>query len=675
MHTVTFLQDLAVVMIVAALVSIIFRIIRQPVVLGYILAGMIIGPHTPPIPLIKDQQTINTLADLGVLFLMFSLGLEFSLRRLKKVGLTALTAASIVITVMLTAGYQIGRSFHWRSMDSLFLGAMISVSSTTIIVKVLGDLGKRRAKFADIIFGILIVEDILAIVMIALLSGIAITGSLQPVRVLSTLTYLGTFLATTLIVGLIVVPRLLSYLARFHSNEITIVAVLGLCFGISLLAVKLNYSLALGAFVMGAIIAESREIEKIHSLIEPIRDMFSAIFFVAVGLLIDPALLIQYAWPITIITLVVVVGQVVSCSLGAFLAGSDTKTSLRVGMSMAQIGEFSFIIASLGLTLKVTSEFLYPIAVMVSSVTTLISPYLIRNADRFVDWFDRTAPKSLVNYLDFYTTWVGQLNKTKKNDLASRLIRKWFWQMGLNSFLTAAIFLSAAFIVKRTPAWFPQLTADPVTFRTILWLAAAILSLPFFIATFRKLQALGLLVADLTVQASRTGERAVLVRKVISDAIPLAGMLPLTVMILALSSTLLPPLRVFIVLLTVIGLLVVVLWKPFVKIYSQGQVALIETLDRQPAADKASQPSIESLLKEAQLSAILIDEASPAANKLILDLSLRNRTGASIVGIDRDGNTIINPAPQEMIKPGDQIMLLGSPEQLASAVKVFRAEG
>src|SRR5436190_3098883 len=310
MHGVALLQDLAVVMIVAGLVTILFHRFKQPVVLGYIIAGVIIGPHTPPFPLIHDQDTIQTLAELGVVFLMFSLGLEFSLRKLKKVGVTALVAAALEILLMVWVGYEVGQFFGWNRMDSIFLGAMLSISSTTIIVKALAELGKGKERFAQLIFGILIVEDMLAIVMIALLSGIAMGGSLEVRAVVETVSRLGMFLVVALVIGLLSVPRLLSYVAKFKSNEMLLVTELGLCFGVSLLAVNLGYSVALGAFVIGAVVAESRELLKIEHLMEPVRDLFSAVFFVAIGLMIQPAMLVKYWLPILVITVAVVLGKV-----------------------------------------------------------------------------------------------------------------------------------------------------------------------------------------------------------------------------------------------------------------------------------------------------------------------------------------------------------------------------
>src|SRR6185436_617122 len=436
MHAINFLQDLAVVLTVAGLVTIVFHRFKQPVVLGYIIAGIIIGPHTPPFELIHDREAINTLAELGVILLMFGLGLEFSLRKLKQVGTAAFVAAFLEILLMVWLGYEIGRAFGWKTMDSIFLGAILSISSTTIIVKALGELGKTKERFAQLIFGILIIEDILGIAMIALLSGIAMTGTLSVRDVGLTLGKLSVFLVVVLVIGLIAVPRLIGYVAKFKSHEMLLITTLGLCFAVSLLAVKLGYSVALGAFVIGAIIAEAREIHRIEQLIEPVRDMFSAIFFVAIGLLIDPQVLTDYWLPILVITVAVVVGKVLTCSFGAFIGGNDRRTSLRVGMGLAQIGEFSFIIASLGVTLKVTSGFLYPIAVAVSAITTFLTPYLIKSADGLVNWFDRAAPKPLVNTMELYTQWVGQLGAERHSNMAGKLARRWLWQIGLNVLIT-----------------------------------------------------------------------------------------------------------------------------------------------------------------------------------------------------------------------------------------------
>jgi CPA2 family monovalent cation:H+ antiporter-2 len=439
-HANTFLQDLAVIMLVAGVITVIFHRLRQPVVLGYILAGVILGPHTPPMVLIGDKHTVEMLAELGMIFLLFALGLEFNLSKLKKVGSTAIVAATAEILLMLWVGYEIGRAFDWSSMDSLFLGSMLAMSSSTIIIKAVGDLGMKREKFTQLMFGILIVEDILAIAIMALLSGIALTGSMEVGNVVGTLSKLGIFLVVALISGLLLVPRLLSYIARFNSKETLLVAVLGIFFGFSLLVTKLGYSMALGAFVIGAIMAEAKELRLIERLIEPLRDMFSAVFFVAIGMLVDPRVIVEYALPIAVITVAVVVFKVISCAAGTFATGHDARTSMRTGMGLAQIGEFSFIIASLGLSLKVTSDFLYPIAVAVSAITTLLTPYLIRSSDGVVTVLGRVLPQRLKDDLNAYTEWMQSITPPDEGRaILHAMIRRILVHVVLNFCAVAAI--------------------------------------------------------------------------------------------------------------------------------------------------------------------------------------------------------------------------------------------
>src|SRR5471030_2016792 len=333
MHAISFIQDLAVIMLVAGVVTVLFHRFKQPVVLLYIVAGFIIGPHTPPFGLILDEQTIKTLAELGVIFLMFCLVLEFSLRKLFKVGATAFIAAFLEIVLMIWIGYEIGRWFDWNTMDSLFLGAILAISSTTIIVKALNDLKMKNERFAQLIFGVLIVEDILGIGIIALLSSIAVSGTVSSGEVFSTVGKLSLFMIVALVIGILLVPRLLAYVAKFESNEMLLITVLGLCFGFCLLVVKLSYSMVLGAFLIGAIMAESRQLLKIERLIEPVRDLFSAIFFVAIGLMLDPMILLQYAWPIAVIT---VIGQAY-CSriIGSSISPMATK---KIALNRSRTG-------------------------------------------------------------------------------------------------------------------------------------------------------------------------------------------------------------------------------------------------------------------------------------------------------------------------------------------------
>ncbi|MDI2592861.1 cation:proton antiporter [Pseudomonas sp. 681] len=579
MHAISFIQDLAVIMLVAGVVTVLFHRFRQPVVLGYIVAGFIIGPHTPPFGLIHDEQTIKTLAELGVIFLMFCLGLEFSLRKLFKVGATAFIAAFLEIVLMIWIGYEIGRWFDWNTMDSLFLGAILAISSTTIIVKALNDLKMKNERFAQLIFGVLIVEDILGIGIIALLSSIAVSGTVSSGEVFSTVGKLSLFMIVALVIGILLVPRLLAYVAKFESNEMLLITVLGLCFGFCLLVVKLEYSMVLGAFLIGAIMAESKQLLKIECLIEPVRDLFSAIFFVAIGLMLDPMILLQYAWPIAVITVAVVLGKMLSCGLGAFIAGNDGRTSLRVGMGLSQIGEFSFIIAALGMTLQVTSNFLYPVAVAVSVLTTLLTPYLIRSADPLSIKLAAVMPQRLSRVLGMYGEWLRSIQPQGEGALLASMIRRIVLQVGVNLALVIAIFFSGAFFAERMSAYLQDWISDPSWQKALIWGVALLLSLPFLIAAYRKLKALSMLLAEMGVKPEMVGRHTQRVRRVIAEVIPILSLLVIFLLLAALSASILPTNKLLVLIAVVAAAVAALLWRWFIRVHTRMQVALLETLD------------------------------------------------------------------------------------------------
>ena len=579
MHAISFIQDLAVIMLVAGVVTILFHRLKQPVVLGYIVAGFIIGPHTPPFGLIHDEDTIKTLAELGVIFLMFCLGLEFSLRKLFKVGATAFIAAFLEIILMIWIGYEIGRWFDWNTMDSLFLGAILAISSTTIIVKALNDLKMKDQRFAQLIFGVLIVEDILGIGIIALLSSIAVSGTVSSGEVFSTVGKLSLFMIVALVIGILLVPRLLAYVAKFESNEMLLITVLGLCFGFCLLVVKLEYSMVLGAFLIGAIMAESRQLIKIERLIEPVRDMFSAIFFVAIGLMLDPQILLQYAWPIAVITVAVVLGKMLSCGLGAFIAGNDGRTSLRVGMGLSQIGEFSFIIAALGMTLQVTSDFLYPVAVAVSVITTLLTPYLIRGADPLSLKIAAIMPTRMSRVFGLYGEWLRSIQPQGEGVMLASMIRKIILQVGVNLALVIAIFFTGSFFAARIGGYLEGWISDPSWQKALIWGGALLLSLPFLIAAYRKLKALSMLLAEMSVKPEMAGRHTQRVRRVISELIPILSLLVIFLLLAALSASILPTNKLLVLVAVVAAAVAAVLWRWFIRVHTRMQVALMETLD------------------------------------------------------------------------------------------------
>ncbi|MGB8465834.1 MAG: cation:proton antiporter, partial [Terrimicrobiaceae bacterium] len=570
--------------------------------------------------------------------------------------------------------YALGRSFGWNEMDSIFLGAILSISSTTIIIKALEGLGKTRERFASLIFGILIVEDILAIVMIALLSGFARTGQLEAEAVGMTILSLGSFLGILLVAGLIVVPRLLDYVARFKSDEMLLVTVVGLCFGISIVTVKLGYSVALGAFLIGAIIAEARQIYRIETLMHPVRDLFSAVFFVSIGMLIDPVLLSKYMVPILAITVVVVLGKVLSCSLGCFVAGNDMRTSLRVGMGLAQIGEFSFIIAALGLSLNVTSDFIYPIAVAVSSLTTLLTPYLIKSSDWLVEWFDRVAPKPLLQAMDAYSQRVGDLGKQSGARVERKILVKLGAQIALNLLIITGIFIAAMFLHRRIVVWWPAFPGGVDGTKAATWLAALLVSFPLLVAVWRKLEAGAMLIAETAVGPGKAGSKDSGLQAVISGTILVFGTVVLILLLALLSSTLLPSGNALLITLLIMVIAGVLLYRGAVKLYSRAQSALRDTF-AQPADPPVLQeaPSLPPLLREARLETVEVGPKTQAAGKMIVELKLRTQTGASVVGIERDGTSIVNPGPDEELESGDQILLIGSEDQLDAAKKLLTA--
>lgn len=579
MHALSFIQDLAVIMLVAGAVTIIFHRFKQPVVLGYILAGLIIGPHTPPYSLISDQQTIETLAELGIVFLMFTLGLEFSLRKLRAVGATAVIGALAEIVVMVWIGYEIGRYFGWKTMDSIFLGAMLSISSTTIIVKTLEELNMKRERFAHLVFGILIVEDILAIGIIALLSGMAVTGTVSTLDATATLAKLTLFMVVALVLGILLIPKLLHYVASFKRDEMLLITVLGLCFGFCLLVIKLDYSVALGAFMIGAIMAESRQIKAIERLIAPIRDMFSAIFFVAIGLLLDPHAVVTYIQPIILVTIAVIVGKISSRTVGVMIAGHDGATSLRVGMGLAQIGEFSFIIATLGLSLGVISNFLYPIAVATSVITTLLTPYLIKAAAPLSQTIARAIPDKFAQSFALYRAWLLSAQPQGDRALLAGLYNKMLLQIFVNLCLVSAIFIGGRWLIGSTRFTFPDWVESLVWQKSLVWGTALVLSAPFLIAVYRKVQALSLLLADHGTQnmEEAQGEK---VRRIISEAIPAAAVAGIFILLAALSAGMLPPIKILLLVLIIAGLLVALLRHWFIRMHYRLQITLLETLNQ-----------------------------------------------------------------------------------------------
>jgi monovalent cation:H+ antiporter-2, CPA2 family len=579
MHEIGFIRDLAIVMIVAGATTILFQRLRQPVLLGYILAGVLIGPHTPGV-LVADPQAIDDISNLGVVLLMFTLGLEFSVHKLREVGIGVLLVAVVEVGLMLWIGVGIGGLFGWKGMNALFLGAIISLSSTMVATRTLSESGQRRQPFAKLVVGLLVAEDMLTIVMLTLLTAVAIGGSVQAQTAFTLVGHLGLFMVAGMILGLLLLPRLVDYVAAFRRDETLLVSVLGICFGASLLAVWMGFSVALGAFLAGAVVAESRSVGRVMRLVEPLRDMFAALFFVAIGLKIDPALLVQYALPALLIAAVVIVGKTVVCSLGIFIVGHDARTALRSGLGMAQIGEFSFVIATLGLSLGVISNFIYPIAVAVSVVCMAASPYLTRSADWLADGLRRVTPRSVRLLATSYSGWLENLKPVNENAALAAIFRRLLWHIAVNVLLVVTLFMIGAYVNSHNWDWFSMFGIGRDMRHTLIWACALFLSLPILTAIYRKAEALGMLLAEIGIRERFAGSYTQAIRQVLARVIPLATLLALALLVSVLGSTILPPRGVALSLVLLGAALAVALWRGLVQLHARLQAALKDTLDK-----------------------------------------------------------------------------------------------
>jgi len=459
------IQDLALMLVVAGVVTIIFKRLKQPLVLGYIMAGFLVSPHMPYTASVADRENVQLWADIGVMFLLFSLGLDFSFKKILKMGASPIISTITIIFSMSMLGIIVGHAFSWSQMDCIFLGGMLAMSSTTIIYKAFDDLGLRQQQFAGLVMSVLILEDILAIVMMVMLSAIASGNNPDGGQMLGSIMKIGFFLILWLVVGIFAIPLFLRQVRKLINSEVLLIVSLGLCCAMAVFSTKVGFSSAFGAFIMGSILAETIEAERIEKLVEPVKNLFGAIFFVSVGMLVDPQILVEYALPILALVVTILLGQAIFGSLSFMLGGESLKSAMRCGFSMAQIGEFSFIIASLGLSLGVISDFLYPVVVAVSVITTFLTPYMIRLATPAYSALEHRLPSRIIRALNHLST---SRPDTKEQSKWKRLLTQMTVYTVVYSILSSAVIaLMFTFVLPFTrrllPGWELHWYANAIT--------------------------------------------------------------------------------------------------------------------------------------------------------------------------------------------------------------------
>lgn len=641
------IADLGLILSVAAVTTLVFKKIKQPLVLGYIIAGVLVGPHVTLLPTVLDEESIKVWSELGVIFLLFSLGLEFSFKKVAKVGGTSGVTALVTVAFMLATGYFTGRALGWTSMDSLFLGGILSISSTTIIVRALDELGLKTQVFASVVVGVLVIEDIVAVLLLVLLSSLAVSQHFSGGAMLWELGKLGFFLILWFAGGVFLIPSILARTRKLMNDETLLIVAVALCLSMVVLAVNTGFSAALGAFIMGALLAETVQAERIEHLVKPVKDLFGAIFFVSVGMLLDPAMLVEHWAPVLLISLVVIIGQPLSVMAGALLAGEPLPRAVRVGMSLSQIGEFSFIIATLGLTLGVTSAFLYPIAVAVSAVTTFTTPYMIKASGPFALRLERLLPERWTAALERYGHQADQVKETSA------------WQVLLRSYITnLAVFsvLCLATVLGAGPA-FIVLFGDHfmgVDGRVLAGLATFLLVLPFIWAM--SLRRIG-----------RNAYRQLWVNKrqlrgplVMLEVVRLAAAVLVLVMLVNVFFSTGWAFAALVVLMTFAA---VMFRQRLHRFYLRMEERFFQNLNQRERSLRRTDLAPWDM----HLAQLRVRPDSAATGHSLKELGLREKHGVNIVMIERtSGHTLTAPGRNDHLLPGDNLLVIGTDQQLVA---------
>lgn len=654
----TLINDLALILIVASTVTLLFKKLKQPLVLGYIMAGFIVSPHMPYTMSVMDTVDIKTWADIGVMFLLFSLGLDFSFKKIIKMGITPVITTLTIIFAMMTLGIVVGHAFDWKRMDCIFLGGMLAMSSTTIIYKAFTDMGLRQQKFAQPVMSVLILEDILAIVMMVMLSAIASGNNPDGGEMIGSVVKIGFFLVLWFVVGIFAVPWFLRSTRKLVNNETLLIVSLGLCCLMAVVSTKVGFSSAFGAFVMGSILAETIEAAKIEKLVAPVKDLFGAVFFVSVGMLVDPKIIVEYAVPICVLVLTILLGQSIFGTFGFLIGGQSLKSAMRCGFSMAQIGEFSFIIASLGLSLHVTGEFLYPVVVAVSVITTFLTPYMIRLSVPSYNVLERHLPK----------TWVRALNNITLSHPSSALKSNWHSLIAQMARITLIYsILSVATIALMFTFFLPFIRR---MMPGMHWWANGICGVltVMFIAPFLR---------AIVMKKNHSEEFRALWNDSRSNRMPLL----VTILVrLIIASAFVFYICNFLTRFTNALMMTIAVAVVGIMILSRGlkkQSIMMERMFVQNLRSRDIEQQVLGLKKplyeghlldrDIHISEIEIPENSTWAGLCLADLRLSNRFGIHVSSILRGHRRINIPGGDDIVFPGDKLQVIGSDSQLAAA--------
>lgn len=650
-------KDLALILMVAGIVTIIFKKLKQPLVLGYIVAGFLVSPHMPYTMSVIDETDIKTWADIGVIFTLFSLGLDFSFKKIVKMGASPIIATIVIVFAMMMLGISIGHGFGWSKMDCIFLGGMLAMSSTTIIYKAFDDMGLRQQKFAGMVMSVLILEDILAIVMMVMLSAIAGGNNPDGEQMIGSVIKIAFFLVLWFIVGIFAIPLFLRSVRKLINNETLLIVALGLCCGMAVLSTKVGFSSAFGAFVMGSILAETIEAEKIIKLVEPVKNLFGAIFFVSVGMLVDPKILIEYAIPILALVGSILIGQAIFGTFGFMLGGESLKSAMRCGFSMAQIGEFSFIIASLGLSLGVISNYLYPVVVAVSVITTFLTPYMIRLATPTYQVMEKHLPKRLINILNHFA--MSHPSTTQQSKWKS-LLRQMLINTVAYSILTAAVItLMFTFVLPFTrslfPGWKLHWYANAITGILTLVLIA-----PFLRAIVMKKNHSNEW-KRLWVESS-INRIPLLFTIVVRFVIALAFIFYICNYLTRFTDALM-----IIIGIAVISLMIASRWTKKRSIKMERLfIHNLRSRDIMAQVNGEKKPLYEGHLldRDIHISDFDVPEDSSWGGKTLKELHLRERFGVDMSSIMRGSQRLNIPNGDTVIFPGDKLQVIGNDDQL-----------